>query len=173
MNRTLAWTLGLLVVASLAHADVTPTTTQTGDRKMDAILGRMNAEAKADPDAFVTRLSTMFKVPEQDVRQARDTHGLDPAGLYMSAALANATQKPMMTVAEDYKKNPGRGWGAMAEEMGIKPGSPEFQQLKRNGQGCLDGMRADKKMKAKHEKMRADEHKEKGEPGGKGAGRDR
>ena len=29
-----------------------------------------------------------------------------------------------------YKKNKEKGWGVIAKEMGIKPGSPEFHALK-------------------------------------------
>jgi hypothetical protein len=34
-------------------------------------------------------------------------------------------------VTAQYKKNKGRGWGALAKSLGIKPGSPEFHALKR------------------------------------------
>jgi hypothetical protein len=172
MKRLVAMTLGLMLVAAVAHS-ADPQAVSTGDRKMDSILRAMNTEAKADPDGLVNRLSTMFNFPEQEIRQARDAQGLDPAGLYMSAALARVTQRPVLVVAEDYKKNEGKGWGVLAREMGIKPGSRAFHELKRGGQGCLDHMRADARAKQKHEKQMGKEHgrKMKGEPGEKGEGR--
>jgi hypothetical protein len=30
-----------------------------------------------------------------------------------------------------YKQSKGKGWGVIAKELGIKPGSPEFHALKR------------------------------------------
>jgi len=38
--------------------------------------------------------------------------------------------KPIDYVTEQYKENKGRGWGALAKSLGIKPGSPEFHALK-------------------------------------------
>jgi len=39
--------------------------------------------------------------------------------------------KPIDYVTEQYKESKGRGWGALAKSLGIKPGSPEFHALKR------------------------------------------
>lgn len=174
MNRTLAMTLGLLLVASVASA-ATPQPSLSGDRKLDSILRGMNTDAKADPEGLVSQISTLFKIPAQDIRQVRDEHGLDPAGTYMAAALAHATQRPVFDVARDYKQNEGQGWGAMAQRMGIKPGSPAFHELKRGGQGCLNHIRADAKQKRMHEQKLKKEHERqmKGEQQGKGGGRPR
>lgn len=172
MKRSFAMVLGLLLIASVARS-ADPQLVPTGDRRMDTILRGMNTEAKADPDGFVSRLSTMFNFPEQEIRNAREVQGLAPADLYMSAALARAAQKPLSAVAEDYKKNEGKGWGVMAREMGIKPGSKAFHELKRGGQGCLDRMRADATAKKKHEQRmkREQERKMKGGSAGESGGR--
>jgi hypothetical protein len=41
----------------------------------------------------------------------------------------------METVVEIYRKQKGQGWGAVAQSLGIKPGSADFHALK---QGNLD-----------------------------------
>ena len=34
-------------------------------------------------------------------------------------------------VVREYKKNKGKGWGVIAKNLGIKPGSQEFHELKK------------------------------------------
>jgi hypothetical protein len=45
--------------------------------------------------------------------------------------------KPPEYVAERYKSGKGKGWGALAKSLGIKPGSKEFHALK-NGNDFYD-----------------------------------
>ena len=70
----------------------------------------------------------------------------------MATALAKATHRPVLTVAERYKKNPGKGWGVVAKDLGIKPGSSEFHELKRGAEQFLDDMHATATGKQKHER---------------------
>jgi hypothetical protein len=44
--------------------------------------------------------------------------------------MGNLSRKPMNTVVDVYEKN--QGWGNIAKELGIKPGSQEFHRMKRN-----------------------------------------
>jgi len=56
--------------------------------------------------------------------------GLQPAEAYLAAALSSLSGKPISFVVETYKKNKDKGWGSIAKELGIKPGSKEFKALK-------------------------------------------
>ena len=38
----------------------------------------------------------------------------------------------MDIVLKEYKANKGRGWGVIAKKLGIKPGSKEFHELKKD-----------------------------------------
>ena len=66
--------LGLLFQAiSFAQAE----TPKTGDKKFDSYLKSINEEARADPEGFIRRLSERHNVPEQEIREAKEKHGLD------------------------------------------------------------------------------------------------
>jgi len=144
----------------------------TGDRKLDSLLGKINKEAKADPEEFLKQLSLKHDIPEEEIRKAKEQHGLEPGDIYMATALARRTRRPVGDIAAEYKKNQGKGWGVMAQSMGIKPGSPEFKELKDDARGSVDYMRAAKSRKHHEqalEKQRGQENK--GESQGKGLGK--
>ncbi|WP_308765426.1 hypothetical protein [uncultured Bacteroides sp.] len=44
--------------------------------------------------------------------------------------LSNYLNRPVYDVYSCYNKNKGKGWGVIAKEMGIKPGSDQFKRLK-------------------------------------------
>jgi len=149
MKKLLAASVGVVFVVGLAYG-MDPSF-DTGDRKLDSTLEQLNTVARADPDGFVRRLSSMHNFPEQELRQARDTYGLGGADLFMATGLARETHRPVHSVAEEFKQNQGKGWGVIAQGLGIKPGSSEFHQLKRDAKGSLDYMESTAKSKQKHE----------------------
>lgn len=134
----------------------------TGDRRLDSTLEQLNIAAGADPDGFLTRISSMHNFPQQDVRRARDTFGLGGADLFMATALARETHRPVYAVAEEFNQSQGKGWGVIAQDMGIKPGSSEFHQLKRDAKGSLNYMKSNAKSKQKHEQRMKKETQAKG-----------
>ncbi len=96
----------------------------TGDIEFDAILGNLNIEAEENLADFITNLSITYKIPKEK---------MPPADVYMTAAIANMTDKPVEAVVKEYKANQGKGWGVIAKRLGIKPGSKEFHTLKSGG----------------------------------------
>ena len=40
-------------------------------------------------------------------------------------------------VLREYKENKGKGWGVIAKNLGIKPGSREFHELKDDDSGMI------------------------------------
>ncbi len=168
MSRFLATALGLVLLAAVAQAADPVQQPTTGDRKLDGILKAMNTQAQADPDGFLKQLAARHAVPEEDLRQARDAQGLSAGDLFMASFLAKTTQKPVLQVAEEYKKNQGKGWGVMAKEMGIKPGSPAFHELKNGARGQLDQMK--NAAKGRQQKMSKES---KGQGQGKGKGKEK
>jgi hypothetical protein len=55
----------------------------------------------------------------------------------MILRLGEMSNRPSEYVIEKYKSGKGKGWGALAKSLGIKPGSIEFHALKR-GQDFYD-----------------------------------
>ncbi len=170
MNKWLAVALGAVCLAGVAYGAGSDPWRGMGDRKFDSMVQSMNREAMADPDGFIRQLSARHGIPESDLRQARETHGLDPGDLYMASSLAWITHRPILVVAEDYKKNPGRGWGEMAKEMGIKPGSREFHDMKADARGSLADMKSMAKARQKHERQMMKEQKKRMKQESKGRG---
>ncbi len=158
MNRVLAAAVGLVVLAGLAYGADPQPWGRTGDRTLDSVLEQLNTQASVDPDGFIRQLSARHSVPERDIRQAQETYGFGAADIFMATALAQATHRPVVSVAEEYQKNQGKGWGVIAKDMGIKPGSREFKQLKSGARGSLDRLRADSRNKQKHDRELKRQH---------------
>ena len=55
-----------------------------------------------------------------------------------SPAPSRALGIPCLDVVQRYERNPGIGWGNLAKQMGIKPGSREFHALKNGAIGTYD-----------------------------------
>jgi hypothetical protein len=128
MKKTLScflFFIFILLLSTVSHAD------------LDIFLSSLNVQAKADLGGFNVKLSAQFNVPLPEVDavvKAVDTS----ADAFMCFQLSKMTAKSPDVVVQVYKTNKGKGWGAIAKELGIKPGSPEFHALK-NGDFELSG----------------------------------
>lgn len=92
-------------------------------------LNQLSIEAQADPSGFVARLSTRFHIGDAEVRAVIDNVG-NQADAYVVMRLAEMSHHPVAYVSERYQVNRHRGWGVLAKQLGIKPGSREFHALK-------------------------------------------
>jgi hypothetical protein len=104
---------------------------------LDGFLQDLNIQARLDGDGFSARVSAQFGVPEARVKVVIGTVS-EPADAFMVFQLGQMTQQPPEKVIEVYRAQKGKGWGVIAKELGIKPGSPEFHALK-NGDFKLGG----------------------------------
>lgn len=101
---------------------------RTGDAEMDASLKNVNVRAQADLPIFKNEISVGFQIPKPKIEILLQT--MAPGDVYIAAEIANIIHKPIETVADTYKKNKDQGWGQIAKELGIKPGSKEFHEMK-------------------------------------------
>jgi len=113
--------IGILMVPALAMA---------GDPLLD-LMATMDQRAKADLIRFNKELSSTFGVPVPDV-EALFKVLPTPGDVYMALRVSDLTGKPTKTVVTEFKNNKGKGWGVIAQRMGIKPGSKEFHALKQS-----------------------------------------
>lgn len=120
MNRiSLTLAIALLGCSTLtAKADV-----------FENLFNHINAQASADLGRFSSNISVQFEVPEVQVHTVLDRVKV-PAEAFMVFQLVQMSRRPPEVVIEVYRKHRRRGWGAMAQELGIKPGSAEFHRLK-------------------------------------------
>lgn len=123
---------------------------RTGDTEFDLYLSDMDASARLDMDGFMLELSHTHNVPEPDVRALFTVHHMGPADAFMALEIARLAARPLADIVVIYKKDHGKGWGELAKQMGIKPGSKEFHALKGNASKAKD--KAKGKSKDKHGK---------------------
>lgn len=128
------------------------------DSDLTSALKDLNISAKANLKVFKKDLSIEFNMPEEKIDQLMTNKNMQPADVYMTLQVAKQSGKKVDDVADSFEKNKGKGWGAIAKEMGIKPGSKEFHALK-------DGA------KGKSKKMKDDKNKGKGNGKGNGKGK--
>jgi len=109
---------------------------------LDDFMGRVNAQARVDLPGFSLQVSTQFGVP---VPQVEAVLGMvaTPADAFMVFQLGQMAHRPPETVLHTYQSHRGKGWGVIAKELGIKPGSREFHALKNGdltfGEPSADG----------------------------------
>ena len=106
---------------------------------LDDFIKHLNVEAQADLGAFKLRLSTQFGVPVPKVEAIMASVGT-PGDAYMCFRVGQVASKPVEVVTKEYQANKGKGWGVIAKNLGIKPGSKEFHALKK---GDVSGDDAD------------------------------
>jgi hypothetical protein len=104
--------------AHLAHAD------------LDNFISDLNTQAGKDISAFSSTLSAQFGIPMPQV-QSIVIKMKHPADAFMCIQLSKMTGIQLEKVVQTYNSNNGKGWGVIAKELGIKPGSDEFHALKR------------------------------------------
>ena len=90
-----------------------------------------NIKAEGDPSGFRARLRARFKIGNAEVEAVLDDVE-KPADAYMVFRLGEMSGQSPDDVVEKYKAGKGKGWGALAKSLGIKPGSSEFHALKRS-----------------------------------------
>lgn len=89
-----------------------------------------NIQAQADPSGFRARLATRFNLGDVQVKAILSNFDT-PADAYIMMRLGEMSGKPPSQISRKYKQNKGKGWGAMAKSLGIKPGAAKFHALKR------------------------------------------
>jgi len=168
---TLSLAASLAAMSPIAHAD------------LNAFLLGVHKQALSDIKKFNNSLSKQFGVPVPDV-DAIAASVPKPEDVFMILQLSQMSHKPPEVVLEIYRHDHGKAWGALARELGIKPGSREFHALKRGElsfagetdrdderRGDRHGHERDHEKKRVHEKKR-DHEREHDHGRGRGKGRD-
>ena len=119
----------------------------TGDSNLNSSLLIIDDGAKADESAFKTEMSVSYNVPETKITSWLKS-GLKPGDVFLSIEIGRLTKKPVDDVVKVYQSNKKKGWGAIAKDLGIKPGSPEFHALKGNADTKAKKSKSNQKEKA-------------------------
>jgi hypothetical protein len=127
MSKKLAvFAFAFVAFAMVANAQLY----KTGDAQLNSALMVMDNDAKKDFSNFSKDMGTTYNVPETKIKTMSDS-GMPASDIYMVLETSKASKKPVDDVVKVYNANKEKGWGAIAKELGIKPGSPEFHAMKK------------------------------------------
>ncbi len=118
----------VLFFSSFLFAQEVKVQFETGDPEINQHLKEVNAYAKAEYEMFKNDLSLKFGITTRDVDRYVREEKVRPGDLYYACALSSVAGKRVNDVIVLYKEK--KGWGAVAQDLGIKPGSREFHVLK-------------------------------------------
>lgn len=119
----------LLFIAVISSAQVL---FNTGNAELDADLEKINVDAKLDFGAFKTDINLSYNISEKKIDYFSVSVKMEPGEIYFALELSKISGKPVDDVVEIYKVHKNKGWGYIAKQLGIKPGSPEFHKLTEN-----------------------------------------
>jgi hypothetical protein len=105
-----------------------PVTVEAND--LASLINDINKQAQSDLKFFKTRLEKDFGIPGPDL------DGLfkvlpSPADVFMCLRVGRIAGIHTDIVVKEFRRNRGKGWGVIAKNLGIKPGSREFHELKK------------------------------------------
>jgi len=116
-----------LLFISLVFSLLSPLAAFAGG--LDDFLANVNIQARADLPGFSAKISAQFGVPAPRVQAViQAVH--EPADAFMVFQLGQMARTQPERVLAVYTPNRKKGWGAIAKQLGIKPGSAEFHALK-------------------------------------------
>lgn len=135
---------------------------RTGDTSLDTTLGDINIQTEGRYlDEFISNLSTSYDVPRMRIEDMMTKDKMTPADVLMTVGLASILDRPVDVVIGEYKANKGQGWGVIAKNLGIKPGSKEFHALKDGSQNFTGKVKDKNKDKNKAKGKIKDKGKDK------------
>ena len=115
---------------------------------LDSFLGEINVTASADLGAFKADLSLTFGTSDSEISGLFKVMS-DPADVYMCLRIGELADQPIDKVVAEHKQHKGQGWGVIAKNLGIKPGSADFHALKAGRLSSQGGGTSAKKNKGK------------------------
>lgn len=104
---------------------------RSGDVWVDTWLGDMNRYGSRYRDPFVDELVRYHGAPRDLVVDLLVQRRWAPGDVYFACALASIIGRPCRYVVDIWERDHALGWGRVAQNLGIKPGSPEFHRLKK------------------------------------------
>ncbi len=151
-------TIFFALIVNQANAQI-----RSGSFQIDGDLNQINVSANADFGKFRTDMSVGYNIAEDRINYYHAELNMAPADIYFALEMSRVSQRPVDDVIRIYKVRKLNGWGEIAKELGIKPGSPEFHALKNNA-----GKKSAKYKEGKGPKGSKEKNKGGGNGNGKG-----
>lgn len=96
---------------------------------LDSFLEELDVRATADLGSYKADLSLTYDISEKKLEGLFEVTA-KASDVYMCLRIGELARQPVDRVVEEYRKSGGQGWGVIAKNLGIKPGSDEFHALK-------------------------------------------
>ena len=104
----------------------------TGNVRLDADLNAINTQASLNLSYFNKDMQLTYGVSERKLNYMHVSLHMAPGEIFLSLEIFRLGKVPLDRVLEVYRTHRSKGWGVIAKQLGIKPGSAEFHQLKQN-----------------------------------------
>ncbi|MGO1002746.1 hypothetical protein [Lysobacter sp. CA196] len=104
---------------------------RSGDVWVDAWLGDINRYGARYREPFIDEMVRYYGAPRELVSDLLNQRRWTPGDVYYACAIAQVLGRPCRYVVDEWGRDHAEGWGAIAQRLGIKPGSAEFHRLKR------------------------------------------
>ena len=96
---------------------------------LESFLDKVEVHASKDMGSFRADLRLSFDVSDGTLDGLFEVMS-KPSDVYMCLRIGKVAKQPIDRVVEEHQKHKGQGWGVIAKNLGIKPGSDEFHALK-------------------------------------------
>jgi hypothetical protein len=120
----------------------------TGNVQFDSDLNIINTHARTDLSAFRRDMRLSYNISEKKFDYMNTNLRMFPGEIYLTLEISRIAKVTLDEVLTVYKRHKSKGWGVIAKQLGIKPGSAEFHQLK-NSTSTRNGKSKGKKHKNK------------------------
>jgi hypothetical protein len=102
----------------------------TGNAHLDADLNIINTQARTNLSSFRSDMTLSYNVSEKKLDYMSVNLGMVPGEIYLAFEISRIARVSLDELLTVYSKHKSNGWGVIAKQLGIKPGSAEFHQLK-------------------------------------------
>jgi len=96
---------------------------------LDSFRSEINVTAHADIGGFRADLSATFGLSSGEIDGLLEICD-SPGDVYIALRVGEVAHVHVDRVVTEYQAHKGQGWGVIAKNLGIKPGSAEFHALK-------------------------------------------
>lgn len=104
--------------------------TAGADSGLDLALTELNAAARLDFGSYKANIGLSYNLSASKIEYMHVSLRMQPSDIFMVAELSVLCGMPIDRVVVVYQKNKHKGWGQIAKQLGIKPGSAKFHALK-------------------------------------------
>ncbi len=153
----------LLLVVCWSSAALAGDATPTGDTRWDTAVAKLNAAAHSNSPQFAAKMDQRYEFSEGTAKGLVDKHGFSFGDACIAMKLSVLSNHSLDQVMGAYEFHRERGWGEVAQSLGIAPGSREFRELKSDSGIFLTEIRKSEKTVVRHKTVTVhDDDKTKG-----------